>query len=243
MPDACFARVAVNDPAQSLLVDAQAIAFQSGSAYLPRQQVIAGDLDFLLSEIAGELDDLHPIEQWSGNRVELVRRAHEENLREVDVQVEIVVSKTAVLFRVEHLQQSGCGIALIAGSDLVDLVQHDDRVLGAGFSQCADQLAGQRADVGAAVALDFGFIAHAAYRETMKLPAHGVGDGAPEGGLANARGADEEQDRAADVALHQTEAEKLQNAFLDVIEPVVASIEARGGRCEVLCVLARDAPG
>ena len=135
-----------------------------------------------------------------------------------------MVSKSVVLLRVEHLQQRGCGIALIARSDLVDLVQHDDRVLGAGFAQGADQLAGQRADVGAAVALDFGFIAHAAYRETMKR--RPMASAMARRGRSCQRPGPTKSRIEPPTSPSSDRGRETPEWFLDVMEPVVASVEA-----------------
>ena len=52
--------------------------------HLPRQQILARDVDLLLLAVAGELDDFHAIEQRRVDRAELVGRGDEQHLREVD---------------------------------------------------------------------------------------------------------------------------------------------------------------
>ena len=53
-------------------------------------------------------------------------------------------------------------IAAEVAAELVDLVEHADGVVGFGALQALNNLAGQRADIGAAMAANFGFIVHAA---------------------------------------------------------------------------------
>ncbi len=63
------------------------------------------------------------------DRAELVRRHDEQDTREIDVDLEIVIAERVVLRRVQHLEQRCGRIALeSARGDLVDLVEHELRV-------------------------------------------------------------------------------------------------------------------
>ena len=53
-------------------------------------------------------------------------------------------------------------IAAEIRAELVDLVEQEQRIGRARLLQVGDDLARQRADVGPAVAADFGFVAHSA---------------------------------------------------------------------------------
>ena len=57
----------------------------------------------------------------------------------------------------------------------------------AGLGHVLDDLARQRADIGAAVAADLGLVAHAAERHAHELAVGGARDGLAERGLADAR--------------------------------------------------------
>ena len=72
---------------------------------------------------------------------------------------------------IEHLEQRRGRVAAEVGAELVDLVEDEHRVARLGAAQALDDLAGQRADVGAAVAADLGFVAHAAERDADELAA------------------------------------------------------------------------
>ena len=120
-----------------------------------------------------------------------VRRGDEHHLRQVERHLEVVVGERVVLLGVEHLEQRRRGIAAEVVAELVDLVEHEDRVVGAGLLHALDDAAGQRADVGAAVAADLGLVVHAAERDADELAAEGAGDRLAERGLADAGGPDE----------------------------------------------------
>ena len=79
---------------------------------------------------------------------------------------------------------------------LVDLVEQEDRVDRARLLHPLDDLAGEGADVGPAVAADLGLVAHAAEGEADELAPGGAGDRLGERRLADARRADEAEDRA-----------------------------------------------
>lgn len=71
---------------------------------------------------------LHPVEQRTGDGVEHVGGADEEDLREVEGHIEVVVSEGVVLLGVQQLEQRRRGVALHAAAELVDLVDKHQRV-------------------------------------------------------------------------------------------------------------------
>src|ERR1700674_2419063 len=96
------------------------------------------------------------------NGPELIRRSDEQDLREVEIDLEIVVAEGVILRRIEHLEQSRRRVALIARADFVDFVEHEHRVHRAGLLQPLYDAPRDRTDVGAAMTANFGFVAHAA---------------------------------------------------------------------------------
>src|SRR5207237_2712708 len=108
---------------------------------------------------------------------------------------EALGSERPVLLGVEHFEQRRRRIAPEVHPELVDLVEHEDRVLRPRASQPLDDLARQRADVGAPVATDLRLVADAAERDPVELPAERPRDRAAERRLADAGSADEAQDR------------------------------------------------
>jgi hypothetical protein len=121
----------------------------------------------------------------------------------------------------------------VGADQLVDLVEDDHGVDGAGALHRLDEAAGQGADVRAAVAADLGVVAHAAERDADVLAAEGLGDAAAERGLADAGRADEAEDRAALVGRELADAEVLEDALLDPLEAVVVGLEQLAGGGEV----------
>src|SRR5207244_11370616 len=108
---------------------------------------------------------------------------------------------------------------------LVDLVQHKARAPRGGAAEPLADLARQRSDVGAPVAADLGLVPHAAERDSVELAAERPRDRAPERRLSDAWRAHEAEDgilaRRADL-LHR---EVLEDALLDLLEPLVVLVE------------------
>ena len=91
---------------------------------LALHEIAPGDLELLLLGVAGQLDDLHAIAQRARNRVEHVGGGDEHHLRQIERHAEIVVAEGRVLLGIEHFEQRGRRIAVEAGAELVDLVEH-----------------------------------------------------------------------------------------------------------------------
>ena len=168
---------------------------------LARNQVADRDVHLLLFAVALQRDDLHAVEQRRRNRVEHVGRADEEHLGQIERHVEIVVAERVVLLRIERLEQRRRRIAAEVAAQLVDLVEHEDRIVGFGPAHALDDLAGQRADVGAPMAANLGLVVHAAERDALELAAQGARDRPAQRGLAHSRRSDEAQDRPLHVRL------------------------------------------
>ena len=98
-----------------------------------------------------------------------------------------MVGKGMVLLRIQHFQQSGRGIAAEVRAQFVHFVEHEHGVDRAGALHGLQNAAWQCADVRAAVAADFGFVAHTAQRDTHEFAAQSLGDGLAQGGFARAR--------------------------------------------------------
>src|SRR6185437_6290118 len=86
-------------------------------------------------------------------------------------------------------------------------------------------LARHGADVGAAVTADFGLIAHAAQGHTHELAVRGASNALAQGGLADARGTHEAQDRAAQLVDPLLHSEVLDDALLHLLQPIVVLIQ------------------
>ena len=87
------------------------------------------------------------------------------------------------------------------------------------------------------MAADLGFIAHAAERQAHELAVHGARDRLGERGLADARRADEGQDRRLRLLDEGAHREELEDAVLDLLEAVVIFVEDHLGVLEVAVLL------
>jgi hypothetical protein len=149
---------------------------------------------FSVLGVAVDADDLHPVEQRARDGVDHVGRGDEQHPRQVEVDLEVVVAEGVVLGRVEHLEQRRGRVAPVVGAELVDLVEHDDRVHGPRLAQGPHQAARLGPHVGAAVTPDLGLVAHAAERDPDELAPEGAGHRLAERGLADPGRPDEGQD-------------------------------------------------
>src|SRR5581483_5907403 len=101
-------------------------------------------------------------------------------------------------------------IAAEVRAEFVDLVQDEHRVLRLGAPQPLDNLAGQRPDVGAAMAADLRLVAHAAERDADELSPERLGDRARQRRLAHSGWSDEAEDRPLDVRVQLADREVLE---------------------------------
>ena len=182
-----FAGVLADDARERRVLEGHVCRSDAVFVELPRHEIAPRDVKLLVLGVTDEGDDLHAIEQRRVNRAELVRRGDEQHSREIEVDFEVVVAEGVVLGRVEHFEQRRRRIALKAGAELVDLVQHEHRVHRAGLFERLHDAAGNGADVGAAMAADLGLVTHAAERDAHELAVHRARDRLPERGLADAR--------------------------------------------------------
>ena len=210
---------------------------------LPRHQVSPGDLQLLFLAVAGQAQQLHAVQQRPRHRLQRVGGGDEEDLREVERQVEVVVAEALVLLGVEDLQQRGRRIAAEVAAELIDLVQHQQRIVGAGAADGLDNAAGHRPDVGAAVAAQLGLIVQAAQAHALELAAQRPRDRLAQRRLARARRADETQDRRLGLRVELQHAEVLEDALLDVLQVEVVLVEDLARQPDLEPVLGGLAPG
>ena len=163
---------------------------------LARNEVLLGDFGLLALRIAGELDHFHAVEQRTRNVLDQVRRGDEQHFTQVERNAQVVVGERVVLRRIEHLEQRARRIALEAHAQLVDFVEQEHGILGAGLLHPLDDTTRHGAHVGAPVATDVGLIARAAQRRAHVLAAERARDRLGDRRLAHARRAHEQQNRA-----------------------------------------------
>ena len=146
-------------------------------------------------------------------------------LREVERHAKVVVAKGRVLLGVEHSRSAEAGIAVDAAAELVDLVEHHHAIARSGSADPLNDVARQRADVGAAVAADFGFVVGAAEADPDKFAAGCIGDALSERGLADTGRPDKAQDRAAPARVELLDRQVFEDPPFDLAEPVMVFVE------------------
>src|SRR6185437_1615787 len=221
-----LARVVVDDRQQRLVGDLALLARKAGGLEPPRHEVAARDLQLFLRGIARQIDDLHPVAQRPGDRVQHVRRADEHHARQIVRHGEIVVAKRRVLLGIEDFEQRRRWIAMKAPrAELVDFVEHHHAIARSRLAHVLDDVARQRADVRSAVPANFGLVVHTAEAHAHELAPGGPGDALPERRLADAGRTDEAQDRAAAFGIELAHREIFENAALDLLETEVVLVE------------------
>ncbi len=135
---------------------------------LLRKQIAARDVRLLVLGVPGQPDDLHAVEQRRRD-VERVRSADEHHLGKIEVDFQVVVAERRVLLGIEHFEQRRGRVPAEIHRHLVDFVEQVQRIADPGPRHVLHDLAGHRADVGAAVAADLRLVTHAAERHADEL--------------------------------------------------------------------------
>ena len=205
----------------------------------------------LVLRVAVDADELHAVQERAGDGVGHVGRGDEQHLGQVQVDLQVVVAEGVVLRRVEHLQQGRRRVPPPVGTQLVDLVQHEDRVHRPRLGQGARDAPGLRAHVGAPVTADLGLVPGATQGDAGERAAQRPRHRLPQGGLSHARGTDQGQDHPrapasgggqAAVRPALAHGEVLDDPLLHVGEPGVIGVERAPGLPQVEVVLRARPP-
>ena len=173
----------------------------------------------------------------------LIGGGDEEDLRKIERQIEIVIAESIVLLRIENLQQRRRRIAAVVVAELVNLVEHHDGIVNTGAADRLNYAARHRADVGATMSAQFGFVAHATERHALKLPSQRARDRTTQRSLANSRRSDKTENRTLGVRSQLDHGQKLEDAFLHVFEAIVVFIENLARFVQIEFVFRRFPPG
>jgi hypothetical protein len=106
-----------------------------------------------------------------------------------------------------------------------------------------DDSAGERPDVGPAVAADLRLVVNAAQRNADELPSQSAADGVAEGGLAGPRRAGETEDRPLRVRLQLADGEVFDDSFLRLLQAVVVLVQHAPRLFDIEVVLGALVPG
>ena len=243
VPDAGLLGVGLDELGHRLVGDLDVLGREAVVLPLLGDEEPLADLDLLLLGVARQLDDLHPVAQRRRDRVDEVAGRDEQHLGQVERHLEVVVLEGVVLLGVEDLEEGRRRVAPEVHPDLVDLVEHEDRVVRAGGLDALDDPARERPDVGPSMAPDLGLVVDAAEAHPDELATHRPRDALAERRLADAGRADEGEDRAADRVRQGPDREVLEDPLLDLLEAVVVLVEDLCGALDVELVVGRDVPG
>ena len=183
------------------------------------------DLKFLFFGVTGEPDHFHAVAQGGLDRIEHVCCRHEHGVREIEDHAEIVVAEAVVLFRVEHFEQRRRRVAAKVRTDLVNLVEHDERVVCAHLLQSLNDPAGHRADISAPVAAYLRFVVQTAQREPNEFSIKRARNRTTQRGFTDAGRADQTQDRSLRSLLQLAHRQRFDDALFDFLQAVMIFIE------------------
>ena len=198
--------------------------------------MFAGDIIFFHPGITGQLDHIHTIPQGAGNTAQIVGRSNEQNMAQIVRNIQEMVIEGAVLFRVQGFQQSGCGVAPEISCQFIDLVQQHQRVGTLGRDHGRNDLTRHRANIGAAMTTDLGFIPHTTQAQAHIFAPKALGDGTSDTGLTHTRRACQTDDLCLDVRRQFAHSQDLQNTVLDLFQTIVVPVQdlLRPGNVQII---------
>ncbi len=147
-----------------------------------------------------------------------------------------------VLFRIEDFEKRRGRVAAEIHRHLVDFVEKEDRIHRAGLLHHLDDLAGERADVGAPVTADLGFVADAAERETDELAVHRARDRLRQRCLADSGRPGEGEDGCLRLLDQRADGEEFKDALLDLLQPVMIFVQNLFGAFQIAALSALLVP-
>ena len=154
-----------------------------------------------------------------------------------------MVAKRRVLLGIKHFQKRRRRVAAKVGTELVDLVEHEDGVIGAGLANSLDDPSRQGGHIRAAMAADLGLVVHAPQADPDELASERLGDALAQRGLAGARRTRQAEDRALHVFFQLAHRQVLEDSLLDLFEIIMVGIEDFACPPQVEPVAAGLAPG
>ncbi|MCA9682910.1 MAG: PAS domain-containing protein, partial [Myxococcales bacterium] len=205
---------------------------------LARQQL---ELIFEASPLALVISDANRrVQLWSRS----AERAFGWTREEIVGQTYPLIADAALFDQLwRNLEQGRGRITAKVVAELVDLVEDDDRVVGAGALEGLDDATRERADIGAPVAADLGLVTDAAEADADEAATDGPGHALAQRGLADAGRARQAQDRPLLRGVELEHGHVLEDPLLDLLEVVVVLVEDVADRADLELVLGGDRPG
>ena len=153
-----------------------------------------------------------------------------------------MVAEGIVLSRVQHFQKGRGRVSLVVRAHLVHLVQKEHRISSTSLFQGFQNAPRHSPHIGAAMAADLRLIPYAPQGGTDKLPAQGLGHRTSQRGLAHPRRPHQAQNRRILPVSQLAHRQELQDALLDLFQPVVVAIQHSRCRLDVVDILRQALP-
>src|SRR5437016_13190789 len=123
-------------------------------------------MDFLFLRVALQFDDLHAVAQRLSNGIKHVGGRDEEDFRQVECHVQIVIAESRVLLWIEGLEERRRWITAKIAPDLIDFVEHENGVFSLSAANSLDDLSRQGAAVTAPLPANLSLVRHTAEGQT-----------------------------------------------------------------------------
>ena len=156
-----------------------------------------GNLEFFQSRIAGKADHLHTVQKRCRNSIQGICSAHKEHIGKVIGHIHIVIRKGIVLLRIQHLQKSTGRIPIIGGGQLVNFIQHHNRIGGACLFHTVHNPSGHGSDIGSSMSPDIRLIPYTPQRNPHIFSGQSLGNAFANAGFTRSRSPCKKQNGAA----------------------------------------------
>ena len=184
LTDAPLAGVVADDAPAGVGGEPDRRGRQPGGPVLRAGEMRLGDGDLLVLGVPGQDDDLEPVAQGVRDAGRVVGGGDEQHLRQIEGDLDEGVAEAVVLGGVEDLEQDGGG----RGAELVDLVEDEDGVAGAGEPQLPQDGAGLGIPPRAVVAAQVGLVVEPAAGELDEPAPERLGRAPGQRGSCRSRG-------------------------------------------------------
>ena len=186
---------------QCVLRNLDIILFHTVCLQFLRNQMAAGNLNLFFRDIAAYLNQLHTVQQRSGDGIQIIGSSDEHHFGQIIVHIQKVIMECSILFRVEHFEEGRGGVSLAVGTHLVYFIQNKYRIGGACLYQILDNPSRHGTDIGFTMTANLSFIMHASQRHTDILTLQGCSNGTPQRGFSHTRRAIQADDGGLHIAL------------------------------------------
>ena len=135
-----------------------------------------------------------------------------------------MISKTAVLFRIQHLQQRSRRIAADIGGHFIDFIQKNNRIIGLKTCHFRNEFTWQRTEIGSAVTAYFSLVPYTAETDPHIIPAHSLGYGFYKRGLTHSRCTYQTENPSFYRTATVLHGQIFHNLILDLLQSVVMAV-------------------